>query len=254
MGLARGGLGGGGLRWRLEDWRDGDAEDVAKRAQGAGGRLEGGGRGGGEGGQGFGVAQEVFELRAVAGHVIAEGGDQPGAGAGEAGAGEAGAGEAGGGRGGFAARLGRAGAREAAGGQQGEEIGQAAAGAGEAVAQAGGEVAEGVDTAEEEQADGRKYPVQPRGQLGGQARWGGMRCVHDLFLSDPADRCKRVFGGVAGGAAGVAPGGPATRIGARPGRDRAGWPRPWRRRAFPCRSACRHPAPCAGPPRSWRCR
>lgn len=77
---------------------------------------------------------------------------------------------------GAGAGTGGAGAREAAGGQQGEEVGEAAAGAGEAVVQPGDERAVVLDAAEEEQGDGRKYPVKPLGQLDGWLRGGDALC------------------------------------------------------------------------------
>lgn len=74
-----GGFFGGGFRARgtLKQGRQRDAEEVAEWAQGAAGGFEDGRRGGGEGGQGLRIAQEVFEVRAVGGDAVAEGDDQP---------------------------------------------------------------------------------------------------------------------------------------------------------------------------------
>ena len=152
-----------GARGCLKKGREGDSEQVAKRTQDAGGGFEGGRRGGGKGGLGLGIAQQVFKLGGVAGGLVAKLGDQPGAAAGEPD----------GGRAALAAGTGRVSARQAAGGQGGEEICQAAPGAADAIMQPGAEVAEDIEAAEDEPSDGRKYPLQPLGQLSGWMRGEG---------------------------------------------------------------------------------
>ncbi len=166
----------------LEDRREGDAENMAKRAQDAGGRFLRGGRGGGQSCQGGGVVEEELQLGGVAGGVVAEGSEDPGAAAGDI-------------RDGSTALLagtGRALALQGAGGEVRHQDGEAAADAADAVVQAGGEVAEDEDAAEDELGDGRKDPLKALGQLRGWV--GGERVfVHDMFITDRAEQCKRFW-------------------------------------------------------------